>query len=88
MREPTVRSRSTVCKWESGRRKLPPKAVERIQELLPIHDYADTAKMLNKEGFKSAKGLPYNRQTVGYVVRSRGWSHRKGKMCRPHKAKS
>ncbi len=68
--------------------KTPPKAVKRIQELLPTHDYADIAKMLNKEGFKSAKGLPYNRQTVGYVVRSRGWSRRKGKMRRPHKAKS
>jgi hypothetical protein len=68
--------------------RTPPKAVERIHELLPTHDYADIAKTLNKEGFKSAKGLPFKGQTVGYVVRSRGWTRREGKMHRPRKAKS
>jgi hypothetical protein len=33
--------------------------------------------MLNREGFRTAKGLPFHRSTVGYIVRSRGWG-RKG----------
>jgi len=68
--------------------KTPPKAVQRIHELLPRQDYASIAKVLNKEGFKSAKGLPFNGQTVGYVVRSRGWSPKAGKINRPRKARS
>lgn len=65
--------------------KTPPRAVERIHELLPGNDYARIAKVLNREGFQSAKGLPFNGQTVGYVVRSRGWSPKAGKMNRPCK---
>jgi hypothetical protein len=56
-----------------------PKAVEgRICELLGDHDYEAIAEILNREGFRSAKGLPFNRYSVGYVVRTRGWG-RKGR---------
>jgi DNA invertase Pin-like site-specific DNA recombinase len=46
---------------------------ERIRELIADHDQASIASILNQEGYRSAKGLPFNRSTVGYVVRSRGW---------------
>jgi len=68
--------------------KTPAEAVQRIHELLPRRDYAKIAKVLNKEGLQSAKGLPYNGQIVGYVVRSRGWSPKAGKMKSPRKSKS
>jgi DNA invertase Pin-like site-specific DNA recombinase len=61
--------------------KTPAAVEQRIQELLPDHDQAAIADMLNREGFRSAKGLPFNRYTVGYIVRSRGWG-RKG-MSKP-----
>ncbi|MBN1510656.1 MAG: recombinase family protein [Phycisphaerae bacterium] len=55
-----------------------PKAVEgRIRELLGDHDYEAIAEILNQEGFRNTKGLPFNRYSVGYVVRTRGWG-RKG----------
>ena len=46
---------------------------QRIAELLPDHDYESIAGMLNEEGHLSAKGLPFNRSTVGYITRTRGW---------------
>jgi hypothetical protein len=55
-----------------------PKTVEqRIKELLPKHDQATIADLLNQEGHRSAKGLPFNRSTVGYIVRSRGWGRQR-----------
>lgn len=54
--------------------KTPPAAVERIRELLPKFDYAAIAKKLDKEGFRTAKGLKFNMFSVGYIVRSRGWN--------------
>lgn len=53
--------------------KTPAAVEQRIQELLPEHDQAAIADILNREGFQSAKGLAFNRSTVGYIVRSRGW---------------
>lgn len=51
---------------------------QRIQELLPDHVQSSIADLLNQEGFQSAKGLPFNQYTVGYIVRTRGWG-RQGK---------
>jgi hypothetical protein len=53
--------------------RTPAAAVERIRELLPMHDYADIAERLNAEGFRTAKGLSFDMYSVGYVARSRGW---------------
>ena len=58
--------------------KTPAKVEQRIKELLPDHDQSSIADVLNEEGFQSAKGLPFNKYTVGYIVRTRGWG-RKGK---------
>jgi DNA invertase Pin-like site-specific DNA recombinase len=46
---------------------------ERIRELITDHDQSSIAEILNQEGCRSAKGLPFNRSAVGYVVRTRGW---------------
>jgi hypothetical protein len=54
--------------------KTPELAVERIRALWPSRDYATIAKILNKEGRKTAKGLSFDQFSVGYVVRSRGWN--------------
>ncbi|MGA9669896.1 MAG: recombinase family protein [Terracidiphilus sp.] len=59
--------------------KTPAAAVERIQELLPEHDYMAIAVKLNAEGFRTAKGLAYDDKSVGYVARTRGWARGKGK---------
>ena len=53
--------------------KTPEAAVERIRGLLPGLDYARIAGVLNAEGFRTAKGLPFDRESVGYVARTRGW---------------
>ncbi len=53
--------------------RTPASAVERIRELLPMHDYAGIAERLNAEGFRTAKGLSFDMYSVGYVARSRGW---------------
>jgi hypothetical protein len=53
--------------------KTPAAVEQRIQELLPEYEQAAIADILNREGFQSAKGLPFNRCTVGYIVRSPGW---------------
>ena len=54
--------------------KTPERAVERIRALWPGHDYATIAEILDREGLKTAKGLPFDQFSVGYVVRSRGWN--------------
>jgi DNA invertase Pin-like site-specific DNA recombinase len=59
--------------------KTPAAAVERIRELLPAHDYVTSARMLNAEGFRTAKGLEFDYYSVGYVARSRGWGRGSGK---------
>jgi DNA invertase Pin-like site-specific DNA recombinase len=46
--------------------------VERIRALLPTSEYAAIATVLNGEGFRTAKGLPFNLYSVGYIARSRG----------------
>ena len=68
--------------------KTPAEAAQRIHDLLPDHDYAAIAKMLNKEGFQSAKGLRFDERMVGYIARSRGWNAKAGKAERPRKGKS
>jgi hypothetical protein len=46
---------------------------------LPEYDYAAIAAKLNAEEFRTAKGLPYDDKSVGYVARTRGWARGKGK---------
>jgi DNA invertase Pin-like site-specific DNA recombinase len=58
--------------------KTPEKALRRIEELWSHSTYAEIAKKLNQEGFKTAKGLRFGASTVGYIVRSRGWKHKSG----------
>jgi DNA invertase Pin-like site-specific DNA recombinase len=53
--------------------KTPAAAVERIRELLPTHEYAAIVDILNAEGFRTAKGLQFNCDSVSYVARTRGW---------------
>jgi DNA invertase Pin-like site-specific DNA recombinase len=45
--------------------------IDRIRELLPTRGYAAIAKRLNREGFRTAKGLKFDFYSVGYLVRSR-----------------
>jgi hypothetical protein len=59
--------------------KTPAEAVERIRELLADHDYVTIARLLNAEGFRTAKGLKFDYYSVGYVARSRGWGRGSGK---------
>jgi hypothetical protein len=54
--------------------KTPVAAVERIRELLPLHNYTEIATTLNAEGYRTAKGLAFDMYSVGYVARSRGWA--------------
>jgi DNA invertase Pin-like site-specific DNA recombinase len=54
--------------------KTPVAAVERIRELLPLHNYTEIATTLNAEGYRTAKGLDFEMYSVGYVARSRGWA--------------
>ena len=58
---------------------------QRIEKLLPEHDYESIAVILNEEGYRSAKGLSFNRLTVGYIARTRGWGRyeRKRKTAKP-----
>jgi DNA invertase Pin-like site-specific DNA recombinase len=58
--------------------KTPEKVLRRIEELWSNNTYAKIAKTLNREGFKTAKGLRFGGSTVGYIVRSRGWKQKKG----------
>ena len=57
--------------------KTPQVVEKRIRELLRDHDYDGIAEILNREGLRTAKGLPFNRHSVGYIARTRGW-RRKG----------
>jgi len=59
--------------------KTPAAAVERIRELVADHDYVTIARVLNAEGFRTAKGLKFDYYSVGYVARSRGWGRAPGK---------
>ncbi|MFQ5668172.1 MAG: recombinase family protein [Candidatus Binatia bacterium] len=52
--------------------------VDRIRELLPTRNQEQIAKKLNEEGFLSAKGKRFAAQTVGYIIRSRGWGRNNG----------
>lgn len=66
--------------------KTPKAAVARIQEMLPGEDYAVIAAKLNTEGFRTAKGLPFDDKSVGYVARTRGWARGRGKHGKAEKA--
>jgi hypothetical protein len=68
--------RPVVGNWAP---KTPEKAVERIRELLGEKDYVGIAASLNEEGFRTATGRPYNKDTISYVARSRGWARRRGR---------
>jgi DNA invertase Pin-like site-specific DNA recombinase len=68
--------RPVVGSWTP---RTPDATVERIHELLPEHDYADIARKLNAEGFRTAKGLSFDYRSVRYVARTRGWARRNGK---------
>lgn len=59
--------------------RTPEAAVGRIRELLPGESYAAIAAKLNAEGFRTAKGLEYDEWSVGYVARSRGVGHGRGR---------
>jgi len=62
--------------------KTPAAAVERIRALRADRlDYAAIADRLNAEGFRSAKGMEYDDKVVGYVVRTRGWADKPGRMA-------
>jgi DNA invertase Pin-like site-specific DNA recombinase len=74
-RTSTTIDRPLVGVWAP---KTPADAVRRIQELWPRCNQAEIAANLNCEGLKSAKGLPFNQQIVGYVIRSRGWNRKNG----------
>jgi hypothetical protein len=65
--------------------KTPAAVEQRIKELVAEHDHASIADTLNQEGFQSAKGLLFNRSTVGYIVRTRGWGRngRKAASAKP-----
>jgi len=54
-------------------------AVQRIRELLDTSSREEIAATLNDEGFQSAKGRRFNEQTVGYIIRTRGWGRRNSK---------
>jgi DNA invertase Pin-like site-specific DNA recombinase len=65
-----VIERPAVGAWAP---KTPEPVLARIREMVTEHTYAAIAETLNREGLRSAKGLPFNAGTVGYIVRSRGW---------------
>jgi DNA invertase Pin-like site-specific DNA recombinase len=58
--------------------KTPEAAVERIRALLPEYDYKEIAKKLNAEGYRTAKGLPFDLYSVGYVARTRACGRGRG----------
>jgi DNA invertase Pin-like site-specific DNA recombinase len=58
--------------------KTPEAAVERILALLPTNDYKAIAKTLNAEGYRTAKGLPFDMYSVGYVARTRSCGRGRG----------
>lgn len=72
--------RPRIGEWSP---RTPQAAVVRIRGLLGDHEYAAIASKLNAEGFRTAKGLPFDDKSVGYVVRTRGWGARKGSAGKP-----
>jgi hypothetical protein len=64
----------------------PQKALERIQELLPTNNYIAIATTLNEEGLRTATGRVYDKEAIGYIVRSRGWERKRGKQGKQAKA--
>jgi DNA invertase Pin-like site-specific DNA recombinase len=58
-------------------RKTPAGAAERMQELARQHDYGQIAQRLNEEGWRTAWGLLFTTQHVGYLCRRNRWA--KGK---------
>jgi DNA invertase Pin-like site-specific DNA recombinase len=83
-----VRTTTTIDRLQVGvwAPKTPKPAVARIQEMLPGEDYAAIAAKLNAEGFRTAKGLPFDDKSVGYVARTRGWARGRGKHGKADKA--
>lgn len=81
----TVIDRPLVGVWAP---KTPPAAVERIRVLLAGRDYAEIATKLNQESFRTAKGLPFDDKSVGYVARTRGWNRNRGKSANGENQKS
>ena len=80
-RTPVKVARPLVGAWAP---KTPAAVVERIRTLLPSHDYITIAKLLNAEGFRTAKGLKFDYYSVGYIIRSRGWGRRAEKQSTPY----
>jgi hypothetical protein len=69
-----ARTRVTVPRPPvGGSVKTPAAAVERMRELLPTHTHAVIVDLLNAEGFRTATGRKFNRDSVSYVARTRGW---------------
>lgn len=60
--------------------RTPATVEQRIRQLLPMHTQAQIAQYLNGEGLRSAKGKGFNYHTVGYIIRSRGWSEKTDKL--------
>ena len=56
--------------------KTPPQAVARIHELAADVSYAQIAETLNAEGLRTAFGLPFTSQHVGYLCRRDGYGRR------------
>jgi DNA invertase Pin-like site-specific DNA recombinase len=53
-----------------------PAMVAEMDRLLDDYNYADTARMLNKKGFKTGEGLPLTSIAVGYVRKAYGLKSR------------
>ncbi len=53
--------------------------VSRVEELVDTCTHAEIAEKLNEEGYRSAKGKSFGSETVGYIIRSRGWGRKGGK---------
>ena len=59
--------------------RTPEAAVQRIRELLDACNRDEIADRLNEEGLESAKGKRFTKETVGYIIRTRGWGSKNGK---------
>ena len=66
----TTIERPVVGAWAP---RTPAAVEQRIEVLLPTHTQTQIAQSLNAEGFRSAKGKPFNYRTVRYIIQSRGW---------------
>ena len=65
--------------------RTPEAVVKRIRELHPASNHEEIANTLNKEGFRSAKGKSFDRFTVGYIIRRRGWGRKGGSVEKTRK---